>query len=305
MRRGAGSLVALVAAAGLTLAGCSTFGAPELSSSERSWCLAHMAPDPDGAPSVAASARRLGIASPDVEQALVDLDGVYADGARLAEAAVAAEVAGDPAAIAEARVAYLAWQSETALPAQRAVADAMGAWSTTPEWAEACADAFARGGGVSSTLAPASPPPSPTPEPTAAPTPTPKPKPTPRLTVDDTINYTSSTWVGRLIELTIKVRNPGTLKAGKVSVQVEGVGYSLESRTPVVGCDPDCKSSAGVEGITYVEWAAPAPGKNRLYTVQLKASRAGTYQIEVRAYRGPAGDTIAELATWTVKVRVR
>ena len=304
MRRDVRQFIALVAAALLALAGCSAFGAPELSSTERTWCLDHMAPDPDGAPSVAASARRLGIASPDVEEALGNLDEIYAEGARLAEAAVAAEVAGDPAVIEEARAAYLAWQSETALRAQQTVADAMGAWSTTPEWAEACADAFARGGGATSSLAPTSSP-SPTPEPTAAPTPTPKPKPTPRLTVDDTITYTSSTYVGRLIELTIKVRNPGTLKAGKVSVQVEGVGYSLKSRTPVVGCDPDCKSSAGVEGITYVEWPAPAPGKNHLYTVQLKANRAGTYQVEVRAYRGPAGDTIAELATWTVKVRVR
>jgi hypothetical protein len=90
-----------------------------------------------------------------------------------------------------------------------------------------------------------------------------------------------------------------------VSVQVEGVGYALESRTPMVGCSPSCKASTGVEGIAYVEWTAPAPGKNRLYTVQLRPARTGTYQIEVRAYRGPAGETIAELASWTVKAVVR
>jgi len=305
MRRHGGSVVALVAAIGLVLAGCSALGAPELSPVERAWCLEHQLPEPDGGSSVASSARRLGIASPEVEEALGAMDGIYAEGARLAEAAVAAEVTGDAAAIEEARNAYVAWQSQTAFPAQQAVAEAMGAWSTTSAWAEACADAFALGGTARPGVSP-TPPPTPfTPEPTAVPTPEATPEPTPRLTVDSTITYTSTTSVGRLIELTIKVRNPGTLNAGKVSVQVEGVDYALEGRTPMVGCVPDCKTSAGAEGITYVEWSAPAPGKNRAYTVQLKPRRTGTYEIEVRAYRGPAGDTIDELATWTVAVRVR
>lgn len=304
MRRDAGSVVGLVAAVGLILGGCSAFGPPELSASARAWCLEHQLPDPDGAPSVAASARRLGIASPEVETALEKMDGIYAEGARLVEATVAAEAAGDPAAIEEAHSAYLAWQNETAFPAQQAVAKAMGAWSTTPGWAEACTDAFARGS-VAPSSSPAPSPPTPTPEPTAEPTPTPTPEPTPRLTVNSTITYTSTTSVGRLIELTIKVRNPGTLKAGKLSMQVEGVGYSLESRTPMVGCVPDCKTSTGAEGIRYVEWSAPAPGTTRAYTVQLKPRRTGTYSIEVRAYRGPAGDTIADLSSWTVKTIVR
>ncbi len=304
MRHRAGPVVALVAAVGLVFAGCSAVAGPELSASARAWCLEHQLPDPDGAPSVAASARRLGIASPEVENALHDLDGIYAEAAPLIQAAVTAEATGDAAAIEKARAAYLAWQTETAFPAQRAVAQAMGTWSTTPEWAEACADAFGRAGTAPSSNPSPSPAPR-TPEPTAAPTPTAEPEPTPELAVDDTINYTSRTSVGRLVELTITVNNPGPLKAGKVSLQVEGVGYALKSRTPMVGCVPDCRTSTGAEGITYVEWTAPAPGKSRSYTVQLKPSRAGTYEIEVRAYRGPAGDTIDDLASWTVKTVVR
>ena len=308
MRRLAGpaaALTLLVATAALGLAGCSAIGAPELSADTRAWCQDHMFPDPDGAVSVASSARRLGIASPEVEQALGELDATYADGARLAAATVAAQVTGDAAAIEEARVAYMAWQNQTAFPAQRAVADAMGAWSTTPEWTEACTDAYGQAGSApagaaaTATLIP------PTPEPTAEPTPTPKPKPTPRLVAYTNISYTASTSVGRLIELTIKVRNAGTLNAGKVSAQLEGVGYTLKSRTPMVGCVPACRTSTGAEGITYVEWAAPAPGKSRSYMVQLKPNRTGSYTIEMRSYRGPAGDTITDLATWTVRVRVR
>jgi hypothetical protein len=142
-----------------------------------------------------------------------------------------------------------------------------------------------------------------TPEPRG--TATPKPAPTPRLTVNDTISYTSLTYVGRIIKLTIKARNPGKVPAGKVSMQIEGVGYSVKSRTPIVGCIPDCKTATGSEGIIYVQWPAPAPGKSRSYTAQLKAKRAGTYRIEVRAYHGPAGDPIEQLHSWTPKVRVK
>jgi hypothetical protein len=308
MRRLAGSPVALallVAAAALGLAGCGAVGAPELSSVVRAWCLEHTLPDPDGAVSVASSARSLGIASPEVEKALGELDATYADGARLAAATVAAQVTGDPAAIEEARAAYTTWQNKTAFPAQRAVADAMGAWSTTPEWTEACTDAYAKAGSAPAGAAATATPSPATPEPTVEPTPTAKPKPTPRLAAYTNITYTGSTSVGRLIELTIKVRNPGTLSAGKVSAQVEGVDYTLKSRTPMVGCVPDCRTSTGAEGITYVEWAAPAPGKTRSYTVQLKPNRTGTYTIAVRSYRGPAADTITDLASWKVTVRVR
>lgn len=138
-----------------------------------------------------------------------------------------------------------------------------------------------------------------------SPTATPKPKPTPRLAANSKISYTSSTTVGRLIELKVTVRNVGTLSAGKVSVQVEGKGYSIKSRTPIVGCIPDCRTATGSEGIVYVEWKAPAPGKRQAYTVQLKAKKAGTYTILVRAYRGPASEPVDDLASWTVKVRVK
>lgn len=308
MRRLAGSPVALallVAAAALGVAGCGAIGEPELTADTRAWCQDHMFPDPDGGVSVAASARRLGIASPEVEKALGELDATYADGARLAAATVAAQVTGDAATIEEARAAYLAWQNKTAFPAQRAVADAMGAWSTTPEWAEACTDAYAKGGSVPAGASATATPEPPTPEPTVEPTPTPKPKPTPRLVAYTNITYTASASVGRLIELTIKVRNAGTLSAGKVSAQLEGVGYTLKSRTPMVGCVPNCRTSTGAEAITYVEWAAPAPGKTRSYTAQLKPNRSGTYTIAVRSYRGPAADTITDLANWKVTVRVR
>jgi hypothetical protein len=291
----------------LMLAGCSAFSAGEVTSQQRAWCLDHQLPDPAGGASVATSARALDIASPEVERSLGALDATTAEGARLLAAAAQAEASGDQAAITASREAYAAWQTEVSIPAQRALGEAMGTWSTTPEWAEACVDAFGhRGTAVSSpaaTLQPAER----TPEPTAGetPTPTPKPKPTPRLTANKTIHYTSSTYVGRLIELTVKVRNPAKLKAGKVSVQVEALGYSLAARTPVVGCIPNCRTATGPEGVAYVEWPAPAPGKTVAYTVQLKAKRAGTYRIEVRAYRGPAGDPVVDLATWTVRVRVR
>jgi hypothetical protein len=304
MHRVVGPVVALAVVA-LVLGGCSTIGDPEVTAEQRSWCTEHQIPDLEGGPSVAAAARRLGIASPEVERTLGAVEATYGEGARLAGAAVAAEAAGDPAAVAEARAAYLAWQSDVAFPAQQAAAQAIGTWSTTPEWAEACASAWGERGSAPASQGPPAAAATEAPEPTTAPTATPKPEPTPRLTAGKTINYTSSTYVGRIIKLTIKVRNPGKLKAGKVSVQVEGVGYSLKSRTPIVGCIPNCKAATGAEGIGYVQWTAPAPGKSRSYTVQLKAKRAGTYRIEVRAYHGPAGDPVDDLASWTVKVRVR
>jgi hypothetical protein len=301
-----GTHLAAAAVAVLVLAGCSAFSAGEVTPEQRSWCLDHQLPDPSGGSSVAASARALDIASPEVERALGALEATAAEGARLLTAAARAEASGDQAAITGSREAYATWQSEVSIPAQRALGEAMGSWSTTPEWAEACAHAFDRRGTVVASPVATLPVAEATPEPTTkeTPAPTPTPKPTPRLIADRTIHYTSSTYVGRLIELTVKVRNPAKLKAGKVSVQVEGLGYSLASRTPVVGCIPNCRS-ATEEGIAYVEWTAPAPGKTVAYTVQLKAKRAGTYRIEVRAYRGPAADPVVDLATWTVKVRVR
>jgi hypothetical protein len=278
-----------------------------VTAAQRAWCLDHQLPDLDGGPSVAASARQLGIASSEVERALDALEATTAEGVRLIEASVKAEVTGDRTAIEAARLAYRTWQTEVAFPAQKELATAMGAWSTTPEWAEACGHAFDRRGSGPASAAPSGRPDRTTAAPTAAPTPTPKPKPkpTPRLAANGTINYTSSTYVGRLIELTIRVRNPGTLRAGKLSVQVEGVGYSIRARTPLVGCVPNCRSATGVEGVSYVEWTAPAPGSGRAFTVQLRAKRAGSYRIEVRAYRGAAGDPLDELASWTVTVRVR
>jgi hypothetical protein len=309
MRRSVGLAVVAVIAL-LAGSGCSALGPPELTTAQRSWCLDHQLPDPDGGPSVAAAARRLGIASPDVETTLAALDATYAEGSRLAEDAVRALASGDQAAIDETREAYLAWERDVAFPAQQAAAEAVGGWSTTPEWAEACDAAFAERG-AAPTIGPSGGPGEPTGEPTAPATapatapPAATAAPTPRLTVKDTLTYTSRTSVGRLIELKLTVRNPGELKAGKVSVQVEGLGYAIADRTPIVGCIPDCRTATGAEGIVYVEWGAPAPGASRAYTVQLKAKRAGTYRLEVQAYRGPAVDPIDQIGQWTVKTVVR
>ena len=301
-----GRAVVAIATLGLVVSACSAFGPPELSDGQRSWCLAHSLPDLERGPSVAGAARRLGIASPEVERAVGVLEATYAEGARLATAVVEAEVGGDATTITEAREAYTTWQAQVALPAQEEAAAAVGAWSTTLEWAEACAAAWEDRSLVGPEETPAgvatAPPaekPTPTPEPTLA------PEPTPRLVVNDTLRYTSRTSVGRLIELTLRVRNPGELKAGRLSVQVEGDGYVIRRRTPIVGCRPDCRTATGAEGVIYVEWLAPAPGKAKAYTVQLRAKQAGTYRIDVRAYRGPAGDPLDQIGSWTVKVVVR
>ncbi len=298
--------VVAVATLGLAVVGCSAFGPPELSAGQKSWCLGHSLPDLEGGPSVAGSARRLEIASPEVERAVGVLEATYGEGSRLAAAVVAAEVGGDAAAIDEARGAYTTWQAEVALPAQEEAAAAVGAWSTTPAWAEACAAAWEERDVTGPEQTPAG---LATEPPTAAPTSTPEPtvapEPTPRLVANDTLTYTSRTSVGRLIELTLRVRNPGKLKAGRLSAQVEGDGYVVGRRTPIVGCVPDCRTATGSEGVIYVEWAAPAPGKARAYTIQLRAKRAGTYRIDVRAYRGKAGDPIDQIGSWSVKVVVR
>ncbi len=313
MHRSGGRLVAAVVATALVLGACSAFDAGTVDATQRAWCQDHQLPDPAGGPSVAASARTLGVASAEVERALGALDATVAEGVRLLEEAARAEVTGDQAVIQEARAAYATWQTDVAAPAQQALGQAVGAWSTKPEWAEACADAYGRrgtaGGSPATTLPPAGATAEPTTgattRPTTKPRPTATPVPPPKLSVNKTINYTSSTSVGRLIELTIKVRNPGPRAAGTFSVQVEGVGYLLKSRTPVVGCVPNCRAASGAEGVSYVQWPAPAKGKSRTYTIQLRALRTGSYRIEVRTYRGPAGNPIDDLVSWTVKVRVR
>ena len=309
MHRSGGRLVAAVVATALVLGACSAFDAGTVDATQRAWCQDHQLPDPAGGPSVATSARALGVASAEVERALGALDATVAEGVRLLEEAARAEVTGDQAVIQKARAAYTTWQTDVAAPAQQAVGQALGAWSSSPEWAEACADAYGKrgtaGGSPAATLPPAGATAEPSTRPTAKPHPTPTPVPPPKLSVNKTINYTSSTSVGRLIELTIKVRNPGPRAAGTFSVQVEGVGYPLKSRTPVVGCVPNCRAASGAEGVSYVQWPAPAKGKSRSYTIQLRALRTGSYRIEVRTYRGPAGDPIDDLVSWTVKVRVR
>jgi hypothetical protein len=305
MRRVAGLIIASCAVVALVVGACSALGPPELTATQRTWCREHQVPDLPGGASVAGAARDLGIASAEVIAALETLETTLLAGGKLAEAVVTAEFKNDALAAVEARAAYETWQADVAEPARKTAAAVLDGWSVTLEWAEACGAAWAGRASGSATSLPA---PTGAPAsilPTATPSPTPTPKPTPRLTAKSQITYTSSTSVGRLIELKITIRNPGTLKAGKVSVQVEGVDYAIKSRTPIAGCVPDCRATTGAEGIAYVEWTAPAPGKSRAYTVQLKARRAGTYEIAVRAYRGPAGDPIDEIARWTVKVRVR
>jgi hypothetical protein len=147
----------------------------------------------------------------------------------------------------------------------------------------------------------------PTPEPTEQPTEEPTAAPTPGavLVASKTLNYTSTTYVGRIIELTVTVRNKGTKAAGKITMEIEGVGFVLERRTPLGGCVPSCKGATGAEGVAYVQWTGPAAGKSKKYTAQLKAKAKGSYKFEVRLYEGKTGDYVDELRSWTVTTRVR
>ena len=146
-----------------------------------------------------------------------------------------------------------------------------------------------------------------TPEPTASPTPEPTASPTPGaiLVAGNTINYTSSTSVGRVIQLTVTVRNKGTKAAGKITMEIEAVGFVLKKKTPLVGCVPNCKAATGAENVAYVQWTGPAAGKSKKYTAQLRAKAKGSYKLEVRLFEGKAGDYGDQLGSWTVTSRVR
>ena len=147
----------------------------------------------------------------------------------------------------------------------------------------------------------------PTEEPTAEPTEEPTEAPTPgaKLVAGDTLNYTSVTYVGRIIELTVTVRNKGTKAAGKITMEIEGLGFALERKTPLLGCVPNCKGATGAEGVAYVQWTGPAAGKSKKYTAQLRAKAKGTYKFEVRLYEGKTGDYGDQLGSWTITSRVR
>lgn len=147
----------------------------------------------------------------------------------------------------------------------------------------------------------------PTVEPTEEPTEAATEAPTPGavLVAGKTLNYTSATSVGRIIELTVTVRNKGTKAAGKITMEIEGMGFVLKTKTPLGGCVPSCKGTTGAENVAYLQWTGPAAGKSKKYTAQLKAKARGTYKLEVRLYEGPVGDHADQLGRWTVTSRVR
>jgi hypothetical protein len=151
----------------------------------------------------------------------------------------------------------------------------------------------------------------PTAEPTEVPTeeateePTEAPTPAAKLVAGKTLNYTSATYVGRLIELTVTVRNKGTKDAGRITMEIEAIGFTLDRKTPLVGCVPKCKGATGAEGVAYVLWTGPAAGKSKKYTAQLKAKASGRYKFEVRLYEGKTGSYGDQLGSWTITSRVR
>ena len=143
----------------------------------------------------------------------------------------------------------------------------------------------------------------PSPEPTLAPTTAPATGS--KLAANDTIHYTSSTSLGRTIELKVTVRNRGAKAGSKITMEIEGLNFTLKRKTPLVGCIPNCKAATGAEGIAYIVWTAPASGASKTYTAQLKTKARGTFKYEVRVYDGKVGAYGDELGSWTVTSRVR
>ena len=142
--------------------------------------------------------------------------------------------------------------------------------------------------------------------PTEAPTAAPAIVPTgPKLAANNTLRYTSSTSPGRLIELKVTVRNRGTTAGGKITMEIEGLNYTLKRKTPLVGCVPNCKAATGADGVAHVVWTAPAAGGSKAYTAQLRAKVRGTFRYAVRVYAGTVGAYGDELGSWSATTRVR
>ncbi len=299
-------LALLAVAVMVTSSACAAIGSPPLDPATSAWCDDHDLPDLNGDVSVASVARELKVASPEMENALAAMEAAMPAGAAIVEQQLKAMAAGDTAEANRLAAEYRAWQADSLGPLTDDLATALAAWRKTEEYAGACRTAYGRrglaGSSAAPTLAPlksAEPSDEPTEEPTEAPT------PGAQLVAGDTLNYTSATSVGRLIELTVTVRNKGTKAAGKITMEIEGVGFVLKSKTPLGGCTPSCKGATGAEGVAYVEWTGPAAGKSRKYTAQLKAKARGTYKFEVRVYVGRPGDYSEQLGSWTVTSRVR
>jgi hypothetical protein len=294
-------LVGLVAAA-MVLSGCEAIGSPGLAAEEAAWCTDNDLPSVDGGLSVASVAREMKLASPEMERALAAMEAAMPAGAAIMEKQVAALAAGDNAAYTRLNAEYQTWQTTTMAPLRADLAAALVAWRKTPGYIDACRTAYQRRGTAASTTAP-SVAPSTSAEPTAEPIDT-TTTTGPKLVANDTIRYTSSTSVGRTIELKVTVRNKGKI-AGKITMEVEGLNFAIKRKTPLVGCVPNCKAATGAEGVAYIVWTAPAAGKSRIYVAQLKAKASGTFKYEVRLYIGKVGNYGDELGTWTVTTRVR
>lgn len=304
-------LALVVVAAMVVSSACEAVGPPALGPAESAWCDDHDLPDADGGVSVASVARELKVASPEMEKALAAMDAAILAGAAIVERQVKAMAAGDTVEADRLAAEYRAWQLDAMGPLKTSdLATALVAWRQTPGYVDACRTAFGRRGAAGSSAAPTLAPvgsAKPTQEPTEEPTEQPTEAPTPgaQLVADDTLNYTSATSVGRLIELTVTVRNKGTKAAGKITMEIEGVDFVLERKTPLGGCTPNCKEATGAEGVAFVEWTGPAAGKSGKYTAQLKAKATGTYEFEVRLHVGRVGDYSDQLGSWTVTSRVR
>ena len=294
-------LVGLVAAA-MVLTGCEAIGSPGLAAAEAAWCTDNDLPSVDGGVSVASVASEMKLASPDMDRALAAMEAAMPAGAAIIDKQVAALAAGDDAEFNRLNAEYQTWQTDTMAPLRANLTAALVAWRQTPGYTDACRAAYQRRGTAVSTTAPSL-------APTKSPEPTTEPIDTttttgPKLVANDTIRYTSSTSVGRTIELKVTVRNKGKI-AGKITMEIEGLNFAIKRKTPLVGCVPNCKAATGAENIAYIVWTGPAAGKSRTYIAQLKAKARGTFKYEVRLYIGKVGDYGDELGSWTVTTRVR
>lgn len=308
------TLAVLLATAMFVPVGCGAGSPAALGPAEAAWCGDHDLPDPDGGLSVASVARELKIASPAIDAAVGAMEAAFPDGAEIVKRQLAAMAAGDTEEADRLAAEYRTWQADTLGPLNADLAAALVDWRKTPEYAEACRTAYERGGTAAGTSPGASTAPAestrptatPTGEPTAEPTekPTEKPTPTPApgLVANGTINYTSSTYVGRVIDLKVKVSNRGGA-SGRFTVSVEALGFTLKKRTPLGGCVPDCWGEMNADGLAYAQWNVPKKGVTKSYTVQLKAKVAGTYRLKVRLFDKTSNPDFP-LSSWTITVKV-